>query len=455
MNWRILHVETDGAAVAALLDRGALADAGAGETAEKVREIIRRVRAEGDAALSAYTRELDGVAVPPAGLRLTPAEIGAGAASASAELRQAVERAAGNIRRFHEMQRRRDLELPNADGLLGLRFVPLARVGAYVPGGAGGTTPLISSLLMNVIPAQVAGVPSIAVCSPPRADGTLAPGLLYALQLLGVDEIYRIGGAQAVAAMAYGTPTMPPVDKIVGPGNRFVTEAKRQVYGRVGLDMLAGPSEVAIIADGSADPRHVAADLLAQAEHDPEAGAILMTPERELAIAVGRAIEEFLPGLPRAAVIAASLAAHGGAIVTRDLDEALVLADKMAPEHLELLVADPSALAGRVRRAGAVFLGPYSPEALGDYAAGSNHVLPTNGTARFSSGLGVDDFLRRMAVIQAGKDAFAADAPAALALARAEGLAAHALSLEIRMAPNARRAVAARPAMDRDLEEGR
>jgi len=261
----------------------------------------------------------------------------------------------------------------------------------------------------------------------------LAPALLAALAHLGIEEVYRVGGAQAVAAMAYGTETVRPVDKIVGPGNRYVTEAKRQVFGRVGIDLLAGPSEVAVIADETADPRLVAVDLLAQAEHDPEAGAILFTPSRALAEAVGREIDALLPALPRAGVAGKSLAGHGGAVVTRDLEEGLALAETLAPEHLELMVADPFDLAGKVKRAGAVFLGTFSPEALGDYAAGTNHVLPTNGTARFASGLGVDDFLRRMSIVVCSPEGFAADAPAAVRLAEAEGLAAHAFSLEERL----------------------
>jgi len=434
MDWRILTTISDTAAIAALLDRRELLAGAQGEVRASVLAIIERVRVEGDAALAAYARSLDGTSVDQAGLRLTEEEIAAGAAGASPDLWRALGRAAENIRRFHEAQRRPDLMLMDETGsLLGMRHVPLARVGIYVPGGVGGTTPLISSILMTVIPAQVAGVGSLAVCSPPRVDGSLAPGLLAALSMLGVAEVYRVGGAQAIAAMAYGTETIAPVVKIFGPGNRYVTEAKRQLYGRVGLDLLAGPSEVAVIADATATPRQVAIDLLAQAEHDAAAGAFLFTPVRALAEAVGGELQAALAQLPRAEVARASLAAHGGAIVTRDLAEALALAETLAPEHLELLVADPLALAGRVRNAGAVFLGPYSPEALGDYVAGTNHVLPTNGTAMFASGLGVDDFVRRMSLVSYSREGFSAEAPFAVRIAQEEGLAAHALSLMRRL----------------------
>ncbi|MGE5551117.1 MAG: histidinol dehydrogenase [Bacteroidota bacterium] len=431
MDWRILTTGTDDAAIAALLDRRRLLPGDAGDQLSgQVRAVIDRVRADGDAALVAFTRDFDRVALARERLRVPAAEIRAGTAQAEPALREAIGRAADNIRRFHERQRRQDLLQMDPDGgFLAYRYLPMARIGAYVPGGAAGATPLISSVLMNVIPAQIAGVSSIAVCSPPRSDGSLAPGLLCALDCLGVDEVYRIGGAQAIAALAYGTESIAPVDKVVGPGNKYVTEAKRQVFGRVGLDMLAGPSEVAIIADETADPRCVAADLLAQAEHDTCAGAILLTPGRALAAAVTREIDAALAGLSRASTARASLATHGGAVITRDLEEALMLSEQLAPEHLELIVAEPLALAARVRKAGAVFIGPYSPEALGDYVAGTNHVLPTNGTARFTSGLGVDDFLRRLSLVSYSRRGFAADGPFAVRLAEEEGLTAHALSL--------------------------
>ncbi|MGQ9780245.1 MAG: histidinol dehydrogenase [Bacillota bacterium] len=433
--WRIFSSITDRAAVATLLDRRGLLGEDRAEVREAVAAILARVRQEGDAALLEYTRRFDRVDLAAPRLRVAKEEILAGVGETPAELREAIKRAAENIRRFHEAQIRRDIMVANPDGsLLALRFLPLARVGVYAPGGAGGFTPLISSVLMNIIPAQVAGVKEIAVCSPPRPDGTLAPALLTALAHLGIEKVYRVGGAQAVAAMAYGTATIPSVEKIVGPGNRYVTEAKRQVFGRVGIDLLAGPSEVAVVADETANPRLVAADLLAQAEHDPEAGAVLLTPSPTLAAAVGAAVEDFLAALPRAEVARTSLARHGGAVVTRDLEEALDLAETLAPEHLELMVADPWAWAAKVRRAGAVFLGAYSPEALGDYVAGTNHVLPTNGTARFASGLGVDDFLRRMSMVAYSAAGFQQDAPAAVELAAAEGLTAHALSLQERLA---------------------
>ncbi|NLG85488.1 MAG: histidinol dehydrogenase, partial [Firmicutes bacterium] len=332
--WRIFSSITERAEVAMLLDRRWLLGEERAEVREAVAAILTRVRREGDPALLEYTRKFDRVDLPTARLRVAKEEILAGIENTPVELREAIARAAGNIRRFHETQLRRDIMVAHPDGsLLFLRFLPLQRVGVYVPGGAGGLTPLISSVLMNIIPAQVAGVEEIAVCSPPRPDGSLAPGLLAALAHLGIEEVYRVGGAQAVAAMAYGTESIRPVEKIVGPGNRYVTEAKRQVFGLVGID------------------------LLAQAEHDPEAGAILFTPFRSLAEAVGRAMEDFLATLPRAEVARTSLARYGGAVVTRDLEEALELVEKLAPEHLELMVADPWALAARVRHAGAVFLG--------------------------------------------------------------------------------------------------
>ena len=434
MDWPILSSNTDWPAIERLLDRGRLLAGDRAELQSAVSALIGQVRSVGDAALSELTRRFDGAEVAPGRLRLTAEEIAAGAAQAGSELLAAIARATGNIRRFHEGQRRQDLLQAREDGsLLGYRFVPLRRVGVYVPGGAGGLTPLISTVLMNVIPAQVAEVSSIAICTPPRTDGSVAPGLLAALDHLGISEVYRVGGAQAVAAMAYGTGSIERVDKIVGPGNRYVTEAKRQVFGRVGLDLLAGPSEIAIIADESPDPRFVAADLLAQAEHDPEAGAFLLTPVRSLAEAVQREMAAALPGLPRASIAQSSLAKYGGAILTPDLAAAVTLVERLAPEHLEILTADPLTLAAQVRNVGAVFLGPYSPEAIGDYVAGTNHVLPTNGTARFASGLGVDDFLRRISLVHYSRRGFLADAPFGVTLAEAEGLDAHALSLTRRL----------------------
>ncbi|MGE5527626.1 MAG: histidinol dehydrogenase [Patescibacteria group bacterium] len=434
MPWPILTAGKDDAAIERLLDRRLLLAETDGEVRRDVAAIIADIRARGDAALVEYAARFDGARLAPGRLRLTEGEIREGAAGVRPELAAAIAQAAGNIRRFHERQRRADLlQADERGGILALRFVPIKRIGVYVPGGTGGGTPLVSSVLMAVIPAQAAGVEEIAVCTPPRADGSLAPALLSAFCQLGVTEVYRIGGAHAVAALAFGTETVKPVDKICGPGNRYVTEAKRQVFGRVGLDMLAGPSEVAIVADASADPALAAADLLAQAEHDPDAGAVLFTPARSLALAVAAEIEAALASLSRAEIARASLAGRGGAVITRGLDEALALAERMAPEHLELLVADPWPLAGRVRSAGAVFIGAHAPEALGDYAAGTNHVLPTNGTARYASGLGVDDFLRRMSVLFTTPAGFAHDGPAARLLAREEGLTAHELSLARRL----------------------
>jgi len=315
---------------------------------------------------------------------------------------------------------------------LGMRWNALDAVGLYVPGGKAAYP---SSVLMNAIPARVAGVARIAMCVP-TPDGVLNPLVLAAAHRAGVSEIYRVGGAQAVAALAYGTASIAPVDRIVGPGNAYVAEAKRQVFGRVGIDSIAGPSEVVVLADASADPRRVAVDLLAQAEHDEAAQAILITDSPDLADAVAAAVAAELPTLPRAAIAGASWKAHGAIILVRDWTEAIDCVNQLAPEHLELLLPDPEAVFARVRHAGAAFLGNFCPEAVGDYVAGPNHVLPTGRTARFASGLSVFDFLKRTTWIAAGRDALARVGPAAVALAEAEGLQAHARSIALRLAQN-------------------
>jgi len=419
---------TFGAAFSALLDE-------ARETTARVdaavAAIIADVRARGDAALIEFTARFDRWA--PAGaaaLRVTEAEIEAADAAVAPGLRAALDLAAGRIEAFHRAQLPRDIEMRDAAGLtLGMRWGALDAVGLYVPGGKAAYP---SSVLMNAIPARVAGVPRIAMCVP-TPDGALNPLVLAAAKRAGVAEILRVGGAQAVAAMAWGTASIAPVDRIVGPGNAYVAEAKRQVFGRVGIDSIAGPSEVVVIADAANDPRHVAVDLLAQAEHDESAQSILITPDAALADAVARAVEEELRSLPRAAIAGESWRRHGAVIVVRDLAEAADLTNRLAPEHLQLMVDDPRGLLAGIRHAGAAFLGRFCPEAVGDYVAGPNHVLPTGRTARFASGLSVFDFLKRTTWVEADAAALAAVGPAAVALGEAEGLGAHARSVALRL----------------------
>ena len=344
--------------------------------------------------------------------------------------RAALELAAARIEAFHARQRPAAAEWTDEAGAtLGWRWTAVEAAGLYVPGG---TASYPSSVLMNAIPARVAGVERRVLCTP-TPGGAVNPLVLLAARLSGVDEIHRLGGAQAIAAMAYGTETVARVDKIVGPGNAYVAAAKRQVFGRVGIDTVAGPSEVLVIADADADPDWIAVDLLSQAEHDPSAQAVVLTPDAAHARAVAEAVERRLASLDRAAIARAAWTSHGAVIVVRDLREAAALADRIAPEHLELMVADPEALAARIRHAGAIFLGSWTPEAVGDYAGGPNHVLPTAGAARFASGLGVLDFLKRTTTLRMTPGALAAVGPAAETLARSEGLGAHALSLRLRL----------------------
>ena len=391
------------------------------------------MRARGDAALIDYTARFDRLTLTADRLRITGAEIDAALSAVPAALTDALDLAATRIESFHRMQLPADLRTTDEAGLtLGMRWNALDAVGLYVPGGKAAYP---SSVLMNAIPARVAGVARIAMCVP-TPDGVLNPLVLAAAHRAGVSEIYRVGGAQAVAALAYGTASIALVDRIVGPGNAYVAEAKRQVFGRVGIDSIAGPSEVVVLADASADPRRVAVDLLAQAEHDEAAQAILITDSPDLADAVAAAVAAELPTLPRAAIAGASWKAHGAIILVRDWTEAIDCVNQLAPEHLELLLPDPEAVFARVRHAGAAFLGNFCPEAVGDYVAGPNHVLPTGRTARFASGLSVFDFLKRTTWIAAGRDALARVGPAAVALAEAEGLQAHARSIALRLAQN-------------------
>jgi histidinol dehydrogenase len=395
-----------------------------------VRAIIAEVRSRGDAAVLEYTRRFDRVAASDfAQLEVPRAALEAARAGLPREQAGALEEAAGRVRRFHERQLAQSWEFTEDDGtVLGQRVMPLGRVGLYVPGGKAAYP---SSVLMNAIPAKVAGVRELVMVSP-APGGERNPLVLAAAALAGVDRVIAIGGAQAVAALAYGTASVPRVDKIVGPGNAYVAAAKRQVFGTVGIDMIAGPSEILVIGDGSVEPRWIAMDLFAQAEHDEAAQAILLSPEGAFLDAVEAAIGEMLPQMPRRAVIEASLAARGALIRTADLREACAVADRIAPEHLELAVADPQALLPLVRNAGAIFLGRWSSEAVGDYCAGPNHVLPTAGTARFSSPLGVYDFQKRSSVIALSRAGAARLGAVAATLAAGEGLSAHARSAQMR-----------------------
>ncbi len=395
-----------------------------------VAAILADVRARGDAALCELTARFDRLTLTPDRLRVRPEEVEAAVAGVPPELLAALDTAARRIEAFHRLQMPADIDTTDAEGLrLGMRWGALDAVGLYVPGGKAAYP---SSVLMNAIPARVAGVGRVAMCVP-CPDGVLNPLVLAAARRAGVDEVYRVGGAQAVAALAYGTGTIAAVDRIVGPGNAFVAEAKRQVFGTVGIDSIAGPSEVVVLADAACDPRHVALDLLAQAEHDEEAQSILVTDDAAFADAVVAAVAEELRSLPRAAIASASWERHGAVLLVRDWDEAVELTNRLAPEHLQIMTAEPEALFRRIRHAGAAFLGRHCPEAVGDYVAGPNHVLPTGRTARFASGLSVFDFLKRTTWVQADAEALGRVGPAAVALAEAEGLGAHARSVAARL----------------------
>jgi len=395
-----------------------------------VRAIVAEVRSRGDAALLEYTRRFDRVAARSvAELEIPRAELRAALEALPARERAALEEAAARVRRFHERQLGESWQYREADGtLLGQRVSALGRVGLYVPGGKAAYP---SSVLMNAIPARVAGVGELVMVSP-TPGGERNALVLAAAALAGVDRVFALGGAQAVAALAYGTESVPAVDKIVGPGNAYVAAAKRQVFGQVGIDMIAGPSEILVISDGSTPPDWLAMDLSAQAEHDELAQAILLSPSARHLDEVEQAIARLLPTMPRRAVIEASLASRGALVATRDLEEACALANRIAPEHLELSVAEPEAWLPKLRNAGAIFLGRWSSEAVGDYCAGPNHVLPTAGTARFSSPLGVYDFQKRSSLIGVSREGAAALGRIAATLAEGEGLAAHARSAEMR-----------------------
>ena len=395
-----------------------------------VKAIIEDVVARGDAALIDYTRRFDRLELDAARLRVTEAEVDRAWAACSAETLSALRVARDRIEAYHARQKPSDDRYVDALGVeLGHRWTAVEAAGLYVPGG---TASYPSSVLMNAVPAQVAGVPRIVMVVP-SPDGALNPLVLAAAKIAGVTEIYRVGGAQAVAALAYGTATIAPVAKIVGPGNAYVAAAKRRVFGQVGIDMIAGPSEVVVVADRHANPDWIAADLLAQAEHDAAAQSILITDSPELADAVAEAVERRLSTLPRAAIAGASWRDYGAVILPKDLQAAVPLVDRLAPEHLEIECEDAEGLAARIRNAGAIFLGSHTPEAIGDYVGGPNHVLPTARSARFSSGLGVLDFMKRTSILKCAPESLRELGPSAIALGRAEGLEAHARSVAVRL----------------------
>jgi histidinol dehydrogenase len=424
-----LNTRDDGfeAAFAALLAAKRETDA---DVDDAVAAIIDDVRQRGDAALVDYTGRFDRVTLTPAELRLSPREIAETAAKAPADTVAALKLAAERIDSFHRRQLPQSIDYVDGAGVrLGMEWRPLASAGLYVPGG---TAAYPSSVLMNAIPAKVAGVERLVMVVP-TPDGLLNPLVMAAASLCGIDEIYRIGGAQAVAALAYGTATIAPVDKIVGPGNAYVAAAKRRVFGQVGIDMIAGPSEILVVADNRNDPSWIAADLLSQAEHDVSAQAVLVTDDAAFAALVESAVAGHLATLPRASIARQSWDGNGAILIVKDWNEAVALVDRVAPEHLELAVDEPERLAKRIRHAGAMFLGRHTPEAVGDYIAGPNHVLPTARSARFASGLSVFDFLKRTTFVGCDAEGLAALGPAAIRLAEAEGLDAHALSLSIRL----------------------
>lgn len=404
-------------------------DTGTEAQRQAVEEIISEVREMGDQAVRALTKKFDGAEL--AHFRVTPKELEGAYKEISEDLLQALREAIINIRDFHERQKRQSWMTTKEDGtILGQKITALDSVGVYVPGGKAAYP---SSIMMNVIPAQVAGVARIVMVSPAGADGALPASVLVTASELGVEEIYKIGGAQAVAALAYGTESIQPVDKITGPGNIYVALAKRAVFGKVDIDMIAGPSEIVVLADEQADPRFIAADLLSQAEHDEQASAVLVTTSTYLAEQVATEVEQQLSTLPKKAIAEASIRDYGVIYVARDLLEAIDVVNQLAPEHLEILTEEPMNVVGKIRHAGAIFIGPYSSEPVGDYFAGPNHVLPTNGTARFSSPLNVDDFTKKSSIISYSKQALEKNGQKISALARLEGLEAHARAIDIRL----------------------
>lgn len=399
------------------------------EIRRRVEGILQAVQDRGDAALKEFTEAFDGPAL--SSFLVTEEEIDAAVHAVGSEFMAVLEEAAGNIRAYHERQKEETWMDTFRPGVrLGAKYTPIQRVGVYVPGG---TAAYPSTVLMDIIPAHVAGVPSIAVFTPPRKDGSVNPYILAAARVAGATEIYKAGGAQGIAAAAFGTESIPPVFKIVGPGNAYVAMAKRLVFGTVGIDMIAGPSEVGVLADDTANPVWVAADLLAQAEHDSRAAVFLVTPSRELARKAEAEVQRQLAELPRRDIAALSIEQYGKIFVTKDRKQAIEVMNLIAPEHLEIDLADAEAAAADIVNAGAIFIGPYTPEPIGDYFAGPNHTLPTMGTAAFSSPLGVYDFVKRSSLLQYDKDAFEAVAQKVMAFANVEGLQAHGLAVKRRM----------------------
>jgi len=395
---------------------------------DAVSAIIQKVREEGDEALFAFTKKFDGADLDS--LRVSAEEMDEALSMMEPEFLRILERAAANIRRFHSAQVRSSFVINDTPGVvMGQKIIPVDRAGLYVPGG---TAAYPSSVLMAAIPAKIAGVKEVLITTPPGKDGKINPAILAAAHAAGVDSIFKVGGAQAIAALAYGTQSIPRADKIVGPGNAYVAEAKKQVYGQVSIDMIAGPSEILIVADGASNPRHLAADLLSQAEHDKMASAVLVTDSAPLAQAVQAELERQIPQLERAEIARASIDGNGKIIVAESIPQAISIANEIAPEHLELCLDNPFDYLDSIRHAGSVFLGRNCPEALGDYFAGPNHTLPTSGTARFSSPLGVDDFIKKTQFTYYTRDALQRVAEDVAYFARAEGLTAHARSAVIR-----------------------
>jgi histidinol dehydrogenase len=404
-------------------------ETGTREQQEAVRAILADVRERGDEAVRAYTERFDRVRLE--NFRVSEAEYAEAEALVAPAVKAALSEAAANIRDFHQRQVRQSWFTAKESGtVLGQIVRPLKRVGLYVPGG---TAAYPSSVLMNAIPAKIAGVPEVVIATPPGPDGRINPAILVAAGIAGVNEIYKVGGAQAIAALTYGTAQIKPVDKIVGPGNIFVALAKREVFGLVSIDMVAGPSEIVVLADETANPRYVAADLLSQAEHDPMSAAVLVTPSRALAEAVAQEVERQLTELPRRQIAEAALRDYGAILLVNDLDEGFAVVNRLAPEHLEIMIDNPFDQLGKVENAGAIFLGPYSSEPVGDYFAGTNHVIPTNGTARFSSPLSVDDFVKKSSVVSYSKRDLQEHGHKIVALAEQEGLAAHGRAIQERL----------------------
>ncbi len=403
------------------------------ETEASVMEIITEVRKGGDQALAEYTRKFDASEFTTERIAVSQRELDQAYNQVTQEFMAALKKAIANIREFHERQLPSSWFLPREDGtILGQMISPVDRAGLYVPGGAGGKTPLVSSVLMNAIPAVISGVKEIILCTPPTADGGINPYILVAAREAGVHQVFRAGSAWAIAAMAFGTESIPKADVIAGPGNIFVTVAKKLVSGMVGIDMIAGPSEILVIADDTAEPAFIAADMLSQAEHDALATSIALCSSQEVAAETAKEVEQQLNQLERADLAKRSLAENGAIIVVDQIEDAVEISNQIGPEHLELMVRDPWTLLPRIRHAGAVFMGSHTPEPIGDYIAGPNHVLPTMGTSRFSSALGVETFLKKTSVISYSREAFDRDAPDVMLLAGIEGLTAHSRSVGIR-----------------------